>query len=76
MYQLNLDNLDDLKLINQTQYAEAFGFTVDYINKVFNGKLAVKLLTAKGMISLAYNISVRNNDQMKELLAKHFTLVK
>ena len=76
MYELNLDNLGDLKLINQTQYAEAFGLTVDYINKVFNGKLAVKLTTAKCMISLAYNITVRDSDQMKELLAKHFTLVK
>ena len=76
MFELNLNNLGDLKLINQTQYAEAFGLTVDYINKVFNGKLAVKLLTAKGMISLAYNIPVRDSDQMKELLAKHFTLVK
>lgn len=76
MYELNLENIGELGLISQTQYAEQLGVTVDYINKVFNAKLAAKLLTVKGIISLAYNISIRDNDQMKELLAKHFTLVK
>ena len=76
MYELNLKNLGDLGLIQQTQYAEQLGLTREYINKVFNGKLAVKLLTAKCIISLAYNITVRDNEQMKELLTKHFTLVK
>lgn len=76
MYELNLDNLGDLGLISQTNYAESLGLTVDYINRVFNGKLAVKLPTAKCIISLAYNIPVRDSDLMKELLAKHFTAIK
>lgn len=76
MYELNLDNLADLALISQIQYAECLGLTPVYINKVFNGKLAVKLPTAKCIISLAYNIPVRDSDQMKELLAKHFTAIK
>ena len=76
MYELNLDNIGDLGLIQQAQYAENLGLTTVYINRVFKGKLAVKLGTAKSIISLAYNISVRNSEQMQELLAKHFTLVK
>ena len=76
MYELNLDSIGDLGLISQTQYAESLGLTFEYINKVFNGKLAVKLHTAKAIISLAYNISVRNSEQMLELLDKHFTKIK
>lgn len=76
MYELNLENIDDLSLMPQTVIAENLGFTREYVNKVFNGKLAVKLSTAKCIISLVYNISVRNSDQMKELLAKHFTAIK
>ena len=76
MYKLNLDNLGDIELISQQQYIKALGLSQDYINKVFNEKLAVKLSTAKCIISLAYNISVRDNEQMKELLEKHFTIVK
>lgn len=76
MYGLNLENIGELGLISQTQYAEQLGVTVDYINRVFNGKLAVKLITAKGIISLAYNITMRGNEQMQELLEKHFTVIK
>ena len=76
MYELNLDNLGDLGLLNQKQYATSLGLSIDYINKVFNNKLAVKLNNAKAMISLAYNISVRDSEQMLELLDKHFTKVK
>ena len=76
MYELNLENLGDLKLITQTQYAEALGLSIEYIDKVFNGKLAVKLSTAKCIISLAYNIPVRDSEQMQELLTKHFKMVR
>lgn len=76
MYELNLENIGDLKLITQTQYAEALGLTTEYINKVFNNKLNVKLPTAKCIISLAYNIPVRDSELMLELLAKHFIKIK
>lgn len=76
MYELNLENIGELGLISQSKYAEELGLTTVYLNQIFKGKLAVKLTTAKCMISLAYNITVRGNDQMKELLDKHFTLVK
>lgn len=76
MYRLNLDNLGEIELISQQQYIKASGLSQDYINKVFNAKLAVKLAIAKFIISLAYNISVRDNEQMQKLLDKHFTLVK
>ena len=76
MYELNLKNIDDLSLMPQTVIAENLGLTREYINKVFNGKLAVKLSTAKCIISLVYNISVRNSEQMQELLQKHFTEIK
>lgn len=76
MYQLNLENIGDIGLIKQVEYAEQLGLTTVYINKVFKGEFAVKLATAKGMISLAYNISVRDNEQMKELLEKHFIAIR
>lgn len=76
MYELNTENLGDIGLISQTQYVNATGLSQDYINKVFNGKLAIKLSTAKFIISLAYNIPVRDNEQMQQLLEKHFTIVK
>lgn len=76
MYKLNLDNLGDIGLISQKQYATAMGLSSAYINKVFNGKLAIKLSTAKCIISIAYNISVRDSEQMQELLEKHFTIFK
>lgn len=76
MYELNLKNIGELGLISQAKYAEELGLTTVYINRVFKGELPVKLITAKGIISLAYNITIRGNDQMKELLEKHFTLVK
>lgn len=76
MYELNLKNIGELGLISQTKYSEELGLSTVYINKVFKGEFPVKLLTAKGIISLAYNVAIRGNDQMKELLDKHFTLVK
>lgn len=76
MYKLNLENIGDLKLITQTQYADALGLSFDYINKVFNNKLDVKLSTAKCIISLAYNIPVRDSELMQKLLAKHFIKIK
>ncbi len=73
MYRIKLDNISDLGLISQMQYAEVLGLTNVYINYIFRGKKTIRLLVAKGIISLAYNISVRNSEQMQELLEKHFT---
>lgn len=76
MFNLNLDNLGDISLISQQQYVKALGLSQDYMNKVFNNRAPVKLSTAKCIISLAYNIPIRDSEQMQELLAKHFTIVK
>ena len=76
MYKLNLENLGDIGLISQTQYKKALGLSADYVNRIFTNKLAIKLSTAKCLISLAYNISVRDSEQMQELLEKHFIIVK
>ena len=76
MYEFNLDSLGDIDLISQTQYMKAAGVSKDYINKIFNNRAPMKLLTAKFIISLAYNIPVRDNEKMQELLEKHFKIVK
>ena len=73
MYKIKSENLNELSIISQMQYAEVLGLTNVYINLIFRGKKSVKLVIAKSIISLAYNISVRNSDQMQELLEKHFT---
>lgn len=76
MYELNLENVGDLKLISQMKYAESLGLSNVYLNKIFNNNSRLKLSTAKCIISLAYDISVRDSEQMQELLDKHFTRVK
>lgn len=73
MYKIKSENLNELSIISQMQYAEVLGLTNVYINLIFRGKKSVKLVIAKSIISLAYNISVRNSEQMQELLEKHFT---
>lgn len=73
MYKIKSENLNELSIISQMQYAEVLGLTNVYINLIFRGKKSIKLVIAKSIISLAYNISVRNSEQMQELLEKHFT---
>jgi hypothetical protein len=76
MYKLNLENVGDLKLISQMQYAEVLGLSNVYLNKIFNNKSLLKLSTAKCIISLVYDISVRDSERMQELVDKHFIRVK
>lgn len=75
-YRLNKENLDTLDLFSQKKYADALGLSTVFLNKIFNNNAVVKLGTAKGIISLAYDISVRDNERMQELLEKHFTVVE
>lgn len=75
-YILNKENLETLDLFSQKKYADTLGLSSVFLNKIFNNTAVVKLGTAKGIISLAYDISVRDNDRMQELLEKHFIRVK
>lgn len=75
-YKLNKDDLGILDLFSQKKYADALGLSTVFLNKIFNNKVVVKLGTAKGIISLAYDISVRDNERMQELLKKHFIEVE
>lgn len=76
MYELNTDNLGTLDLFAQKKYSECTDLSTVYINNMFKRKLPVKLLTAKAIISMAYDISMRDSEQMQELLEKHFIRVK
>ena len=76
MYELNTDNLGILDLFSQKKYADCTGLTETYINAMFRKRYSVKLVTAKAIISMAYDISIRDSEQMAELLEKHFIRVQ
>ena len=74
MYVIKSENIQELSLIKQIDYSKSLGVSPEYINKILAGTLKTKLAIAKGMISMAYNISVRDNEQMQSLLEKHFKI--
>lgn len=76
IYKVNLDYVDDFKMIKTKEYMKQLGICKEYINRMFNQQRNLKLTTAKSLISLVYNIPVRDSDQMRELLAKHFIEIK
>lgn len=75
MYKIIVENLGRLKMPTNIYYAEILGITTSYISNILGGKLAVKETIAKGMIAVAYNITL-DDERMTELLEKHFTKEK
>ena len=71
MYKIKTEELGRLDLFPNKYYAEMLGLTPDYISSIKGGRLSVKTSIAKGIISLAYNISL-NDYKMEELLEAHF----
>ena len=75
MYQIILENMGRMQMVTNKYYADILGITEPYVSNVTTGKLPVKETIAKGMISIAYNITLDDKD-MNELLERHFTKVK
>lgn len=76
IYMVNPEYADELKIIKNKEYMKQLGLSPEFLTRMFNQKRNLKLSTAKCFISLAYNISVRDNEQMKELLDRHFIEVE
>lgn len=74
MYKIKENAVDRLTCIKSTAYAQILGLTSTVLSLLFNGKSTTKLSTAKGIISVAYNIPL-TDEKMEELLEKHFTKV-
>lgn len=74
MYKIKENTVDRLTCIKSTAYAQILGLTSTVLSLLFNGKSTTKLSTAKGIISVAYNIPL-TDEKMEELLEKHFTKV-
>lgn len=71
MYNLILEKKGKLEMPTNRYYAKELGITESYISKALKGELPIKTPLAKGIISIAYGIPI-NDEQMKELLEKHF----
>lgn len=76
IYMVNPEYTDELKIIKNKEYMKQLGLSPEFLTRMFNRERNLKLSTAKCFISLAYNIPVRDSDQMRELLAKHFIEVE
>lgn len=76
MYLIKPENTQDLSLIKQIDYSKSLGVSPEYINKILSGRMKTKLSIAKGIISMAYNIPVRDNEQMQNLLDRHFKIAE
>lgn len=75
MYQIILENKGRIDGIINNFYAETLGITPQYVSNMLTGKLPVKEIIAKGILSIAYNIPI-TDDSMNQLLEKHFIKVK
>lgn len=71
MYKIKTEELDRLSLLTNKFYAEMLGITPQYVSSLLCGKISVKAPIAKGIISIAYGISL-NDYKMEELMKKHF----
>lgn len=71
MYKIKTEELDRLSLLTNKFYAEMLGITPQYVSNLLCGKISVKAPIAKGIISIAYGISL-NDYKMEELMKKHF----
>lgn len=71
MYKIKIEELDRLSLLTNKFYAEMLGITPQYVSNLLCGKISVKAPIAKGIISIAYGISL-NDYKMEELMKKHF----
>lgn len=74
MYKINKENLEKLSYIKPIYYSETLGITPNMVYILFRGEKTTKLGTAKGIISIAYNIPL-TDEKMEELLEKHFIKV-
>lgn len=75
MYRIKKENTGRLSLFKNKYYAEVLGITPEYVSKIMTGTFATKEVIARGIISIAYNITF-DDYNMKELLEKHFTKEK
>ena len=75
MYQVKIEEAGRIKMPTNTYYAETLGITSSYVSSILNGKLPVKQIVAKGMLCIAYNITM-DDPLMDELLEKHFEKIK
>lgn len=75
MYRIKLEETGRIAIVTIKYYSEILGITPQYLSNVFAGKLAVKETIAKGVIAIAYNITL-DDEKMAQLLEKHFTKEK
>jgi len=75
MYRIKEENIGRLSLFKNKYYAEVLGITPEYVSKIMTGTYAAKGIIARGIISIAYNITL-NDYNMNDLLEKHFTKEK
>lgn len=75
MYQIRKENVEDLKFIKLKSYAEILEISDVYVINIFSGKHATKAPIAKGIISIAFGIPIKDI-QMDKLLKKYFKKVK
>lgn len=71
MYRLNLKELGRIGLIQPTTYSKILGLSANVMYMFFRGETTTKLSTAKGIISLAYDIPI-GDSSIDELVEKHF----
>lgn len=71
MYIINEENVKDLKGIKYGYYSEMLDTTQQHLCAIFNGKLTCSGLLAKGIISVFYNISLKD-DRIEEYMKKYF----
>lgn len=74
MYRIKEENLGRIGILVNKSYADILGITPQYISNILTGKLAVKQNIAKGILSIAYNIPI-GDEEIDILLEKHFEKV-
>lgn len=75
MYRIKEDTIAKIRRITAAYYCNILGITPQYMSNVLTGRTAAKETLAKSIISLAYDITL-DDEQMTELLEKHFTKEK
>lgn len=65
------ERMDRIKVIKAIEYSKQLGMGKCYMSSLYNGRNPIRLVHAKAIISVCYNIPFRDS-RMNELLNYHF----
>ena len=71
MYFIREEKKEEIKKIRTNYYSKKLGITPNFVSNILNGRIKCTEITARGIISIYYDISL-NDTRIEELLEEYF----